>query len=114
MKFIIIFYIIYIIINNLHNQTRVQFIQGVHDNLNTLINTNDSILFYSIENLKKDELVKTVKELQSKVKDDKNLTFINIIKLFYKKVYQNYIFIIKIFSKLTILSLIFRIFFKIK
>ena len=42
-----------------------------NNNLNNSLNTNDSILYYSIEKLKKDELVQTVKELQSKVKDDK-------------------------------------------
>jgi hypothetical protein len=114
MKFIIILYIIYIIINNLHNQSGVQFVQGVHNNLNNLTNTNESILFYSIEKLKKDELVQTVKELQSKVKDDKKLTFIDIIKLFYKKVYQNYSFIVKFLSKITILSIIFKLISKIK
>lgn len=114
MKFIIILYIIYIIINNLHNQTGVQFVQGVHNNKNNLTNTNESILYYSIEKLKKDELVQTVKELQSKVKEDKKLTFFDIIKLFYRKVYYNYSFIVKFLSKLTILSIIFKLISKIK
>lgn len=114
MKFILILYIIYIIISNINNQTGVLNIQGVHNRLNNLTNTNESILYYSIEKLKKDELVQTVKELQSKVKDDKSKSLIDIIKLFYRKVYQNYIFIIKILRKLTLFSLFFKLLSKIK
>jgi hypothetical protein len=39
---------------------------------------------------------------------------LKIIKLNFKKLYSNYIYIIKIFSKLTIISIIFKLFSKIK
>jgi hypothetical protein len=39
---------------------------------------------------------------------------LKIIKLNFKKFYSNYIYIIKIFSKLTIISIIFKLFSKIK
>ncbi len=70
--FIIILFIIYNIIINIYNQTGVLFYQGVQFNNDPINESNDSILLYSIEKLKKDELVKTVKELQSKVKEDNN------------------------------------------
>ncbi len=74
--FIIILFIIYNIIINIYNQTGVLFYQGVQFNNDPINESNDSILLYSIEKLKKDELVKTVKELQSKVKED-NKNYLN-------------------------------------
>ena len=116
---LILLLFIYILINNISNQLEFFNIQGVQQNLNnrnSLIN-NESLLLFSIDKLKKDELVKTIKELQSKVKEDdsnlKRISFFEIIKLLYKKIYNNYIFIIKILSKLTIISILFKLFSKI-
>jgi hypothetical protein len=85
------------------------------------MNLNDSLVYFSLDKLRKDELVKTVHELQSKVKEKSNIkqerssmSFTEIIKLFCKKLYHVYVSMFTFLSKLTIISLIFRLFSKIK
>jgi hypothetical protein len=111
--FLILLLFIYINIPKLEI-SGVQFKQGDHPS----VNLKNSLLVFSLEKMRKEELIQTVKDLQSKPNLEKSnprgLTFIELIKLFYKKIYFIYVSIFTFISKFAIGSLIFGLFSKFK
>jgi hypothetical protein len=106
----------------------VQYLQGDHHSFNG----NNSVLFLKLDKLRKDELVETVKDLQSKVREAQlvanvkdlqskvkdnemeSMTITELIKSFFKRLYYIYISITKILMKIAIVSLIFKFVSKIR